>query len=164
MKQAISKKELGQLRRTHLGRYLFELNKFYKSVSVEYIQKNGFPELTPALLSTISQINLEGGTEMQELVRRMKSTKQAVSRTLKTCEEYGYIQRTQASNDGRALNISFLPKGLKLMKVAAEAIAISENEVSDAMGKGKFQQLKQLLATAVESLDLVNVDESEESL
>lgn len=163
MKRALSSKELGQLRRTHIGRYLFELNKFYKNVSIEYIQKNGFPELTPALLSTISQIDLEHGTEMQELVRRMRSTKQAVSRTLKTCEEFGYIERLQASNDGRALNISFLPKGIKLMKIAAEAIAISEKRISDSIGKVKFQELKQLLATAVDSLDLVSVDRTEES-
>lgn len=49
------------------------------------------------------------------------------------------------------------------MKVAAEAIAISEKQLSDSIGKVKFQELKQLLATAVDSLDLVTVDRTEES-
>lgn len=158
MKQLPTKKELGQIRRTHLGRYLFELDRFYRNISIAIIQKNGFPELTPALLATLSQIDLENGTEMQELVRRMKSTKQAVSRTLKTCEDLGYIERTPAPDDGRALNISFTAKGLKLMKVAAEAISMTEKRVSDSLGKVKFQDLKQLLASAVENLDLVVVD------
>lgn len=98
---------------------------------------------------------------MQELIRRMRSTKQAVSRILKTCEELEYIERVQAANDGRALNIYFLSRGLKLMKIAAEAIAISEKKIAESIGKTKFQELKQLLADAAESLDLVRVDQDE---
>jgi DNA-binding MarR family transcriptional regulator len=149
---------LAQVRKTHLGRHLFELNKAYKKVSLEFIQSHGFPEMTAGYLYVLSQIDLRDGTDMQAVVERVGASKQAVSRTIMTCEELGYIERLSSASDRRSLVICFKPKGLKLMSVAAQAIAAAEDAFASKLGKTKFELLKSKLEEASAVLDLIKVD------
>ena len=149
---------IAKIRRTHIGRHLFELNKLYKRTTLEYIQAHGFPEMTSSHLHLLSQISLKNGTGTQTVIERVGASKQAVSRTVVACESLGYIERVSVSTDRRAFILRFTPKGLKLMAVASHAISLAERMFIQRMGKAKFDALKTQLEQVSEILDLVQVD------
>ncbi len=150
-------RKISEIRKTHIGRALFELERFYTRTSIDLIQKEGFPELTSGILSTLSQVDFESGTEMNTLIERLQTSKQAVSRMLKTCEELKFIKRVAHPSDGRAVIVVFDQKGIALMKTATRAIEKTEAEMSRQIGDQFFEDIKNSLLQATARMNLIKL-------
>lgn len=156
-----NKQTIRHIRRSHLGRQLFELNKHYIHYSLAILRENGFPEMTQGYLTVLSQIDLEGGTGMKELIVRVGTSKQGVSRTLATCEDLGFIRRKPLETDQRGKKLVFTRRGEALMAAAAEAIEQTETYYRRLLGKRVFGDFKRILTSLNKELELVKVDRTD---
>lgn len=145
------------LRRTHLGRHLYELNRAYKKVTMAYL-KETYPEFTEGYLQLLSQLDLQHPTPTAVLIARMGVSKQAVSRTLKTCEKLGYVQRQIDPEDSRVYLVGFTSLGLELMTCAGQGIARAEAQFREQLGQQSFEHLKETLASASKTFNLIHID------
>lgn len=152
------KEQVMNIRREHLGRYLHELQRYYRDMSIHLIKQNGFPQLTAGMLDMLSQIDLDGGTEMKEITRRTRLTKQAVSKMIKTCQDADFIETITSNEDGRAVRIIFSETGQALMLYASKCIKEMESHFENIIGKDDFMNLKRIVDKAATKLKLIDVD------
>ena len=151
-------RDLAELRRTHIGRYLFELEKAYSDITVPFIQNKGFSEFTRGQLQVLGLLHLNKPTPMKELIEKSDLSKQAVSRMVGVCEKNKFVKRVTSETDARAWDIIFTDKGKKLMRTAGDAILFAEKAFEDQLGKRTFNELKSLLAKAATELVHIEVD------
>lgn len=150
--------KIRKFRKTHIGRYLYELYYAFNLISVPYIQKNGFEEFTEGQLNILGHININKATPTQYLIEKLGLSKQAISRMITLCERNGYIERKQSMTDLRSKDIIFSPKGIQLMITAKKATEYAEAEMEKKLGSGSYNILKEKLADACHELDLIKID------
>jgi DNA-binding MarR family transcriptional regulator len=92
----------------------------------------------------LANIKPEGITN-NELARKARVTKQAMSKLVKELVSMGYVVTRQNGSDKRSIDISLTPKGKKLVLSARQRVAELEKEYEDLLGKKKFQEVKETL-------------------
>ena len=147
-----------EVRRNHLGRLLFNLESHFRSMSIPYIQEHGFPEFTPAILSVVGHMHLSRSTPQAEIVARNVTSKQAISKLVDQCVQLNLVSVTASESDRRSRELSFTPKGLKLMQVAASAIQFAQGQIRDELGKKQYDALREALTKACTQLNLDGTD------
>ncbi len=150
--------EIIRIRKSHIGRYVFELNKAFKQISIPYIRDKGFEEFTEGQMQILGQLSLTRSTPVSQVTENLEISKQAISRMISLCEKNGYIKKTPSKEDSRSVNIEFTKKGKRLLTVAVDAIKVAEADFEKRLGKKKFKELKNILSDACNKLDLINID------
>ncbi|TBR37778.1 MarR family transcriptional regulator [Marinomonas agarivorans] len=148
---------IAEKRASHLGRYVYEINKEFKRLSVPYIQNNGFDSFTEGQLQVLAELNLTCPTPLKKLYQKEGISKQAISRMVSTCEKNGYIRRTTSADDKRSIDVVFTERGQALMAVAAQAIDHAEKHFIAKLGEHQFMVLKKCLSETCDRMGVIDV-------
>ena len=85
------------------------------------------------------------------LAERAGMSKQAMNQLLRTLEGLGYLERSDAPDEGRARVVRLTKRGRAAYAKAHEILRDIEREWSTELGPRRFTQLKQLLLRVWES-------------
>ena len=121
---------------------------------VTQINAAGFKDITRADIDVIACIPTDGA-RANDIVKRLKISKQAVSQKVESLERRGYIRRANDRDDGRSFLIKFTKRGLKLLEVALSGTEEIESVYADRLGNRDFRALKAGLHELCEQLDLL---------
>jgi DNA-binding MarR family transcriptional regulator len=87
-----------------------------------------------------------------ELAKRARITKQAMSKVVKNLEAGGYILTRKHANDNRSAVIFLTDNGKRLLISAAESFLEIQDEYTDIIGQEDADSLKQILGKLVFAL------------
>jgi DNA-binding MarR family transcriptional regulator len=79
------------------------------------------------------------------LAERAGMSKQAINQLLRSLEGYGYVERTDALDEGRARTVRFTKRGRAAYSKMIDILRGIEREWSAELGPKDFAQLKTLL-------------------
>jgi DNA-binding MarR family transcriptional regulator len=82
-----------------------------------------------------------GGTTNNELAKRTKVTKQAMSKVIKELQTMGYIIAKEHEADKRSISLMLSEKGKKLVLNSRHRMLALHHEYEGLLGKKKFNDL-----------------------
>lgn len=98
-------------------------------------------------------VNIEPqGIINNELAKKARITKQAMSKVVKNLEAEGYIRTCKHASDNRASVISLTDEGKKLIICAAESFQEIQEEYTGIIGEQDAASLKQILRKLISNL------------
>ena len=117
---------------------------------VSELNAAGFGELR---LPHIAVLQYPGpdGVRPGTLAERAGMSKQAMNRLLGSLEDFGYLVRNDAPDEGRARVVRFTKRGHAAYAKAHDILRDIEREWRDELGPKDFAQLKALLSRVWES-------------
>lgn len=108
------------------------------------LHEHGFDDIDAPQLSVILWPGPEG-MRPSDLAARMRVTKQALNYLLGDLERLGYLERHPDPDDRRARRIALTARGRALVPVIRDAVSEVEREWTDALGRERFAELRDLL-------------------
>jgi len=105
----------------------------------------GFDDLRPAHTAVFQHIEA-GGSRLTDLAERAQITKQSMGYLVDYLEQHGYVERRPDASDRRATRICLTERGWSQVRAALGIIAVLEQEWTDALGRPRIEQLRELLA------------------
>jgi DNA-binding MarR family transcriptional regulator len=104
----------------------------------------GFDELKLPHMAVL-QYPGPDGFRPSELAERAGMSKQAMNQLLQSLERYGYIQRGDAEDGGRARVVTSTERGRAAWDKMLEVLYDIERDWRETLGEERFAQLKHLL-------------------
>jgi len=104
----------------------------------------GFKELRVPHMAVL-QFPGPDGVRPTALAERAGVSKQAMNQLLRSLEGYGYIERSDAPDEGRARAVHFTERGRAAYAKVHDILRDIEREWSTELGPTDFAQLKELL-------------------
>jgi DNA-binding MarR family transcriptional regulator len=141
---------MGQRQRS-LPRLLGLLKKDMDARITDKLVQRGYADFKLGDLVLIVNIQPEG-TINNELARRARITKQAMSKVVKNLEAGGYILTRKNANDNRSSVIFLTDNGKRLLISAAEAFREIQDEYVGIIGQEDTDTLKEILGKLVFTL------------
>ena len=111
---------------------------------VEKLQQRGYNNFKLGDLVVIINIQPEGIIN-NELAKKARITKQAMSKVVKYLESEGYIHTTRHASDNRAILISLTDNGKRLLIAAFETFEEIQAEYTAVVGDEDTEALKKVL-------------------
>jgi DNA-binding MarR family transcriptional regulator len=109
------------------------------------LNEAGFDDLRLPHIAVLSYPGPDG-CRPSELAERAGISKQAMNQLLQSLEQLGYIERSDAEEDGRARVVHLTERGNAAWYKEFEILAEIEVEWRAILGDKPFEQLKQILA------------------
>ncbi|SEW18624.1 transcriptional regulator, MarR family [Chitinophaga sp. YR573] len=138
-------------RQRSLIRLLGLLKKDMDFKITEKLQQKGYDNFKLGDLVLIVNIQPEGIIN-NELAKRARITKQAMSKVVKNLEAGGYILTRKHENDNRSAVIFLTDNGKRLLISAAESFREIQEEYTDIIGQEDADSLKLILGKLVSTL------------
>lgn len=138
-------------RQQSLIRMLGLLKKDMDCRIMQKLQQKGYNNFKLGDLVLIVNIDPQGIIN-NELARKARITKQAMSKVVKNLEAGGFIHTSKHANDARAAIISLTDEGKKLIICAAESFQEIQEEYTHIVGEENADALSQILRKLVFSL------------
>ena len=110
----------------------------------------GFEELSMPHIAVL-QFPGPDGVRPSTLAERAGMSKQAMNRLLGSLEEFGYLIRSNASDEGRARVVRFTKRGHAAYSKIHDILSHIEREWTAELGTKDFAELKKLLARVWDS-------------
>jgi len=104
----------------------------------------GFTELRLPHMAVL-QFPGPDGVRPSTLAERAGMSKQAMNQLLRSLESYGYIERSDAEDEGRARAVNFTARGRAAYAKVYEVLRDIERDWSAKLGPSDFGRLKKLL-------------------
>ena len=127
-------------------------------VPAEAIQRRIIRELNAAGFKELSLPHMAllrypgpDGARPGVLAERAGMSKQAMNRLLGTLEDFGYLVRSDAPDEGRARLVRFTKRGHAAWAKALEVLREIEREWAVELGQRDFAKLKEILCRVWES-------------
>jgi DNA-binding MarR family transcriptional regulator len=117
---------------------------------IKELNKAGFEELSMPHMAVL-QFPGPDGVRPGTLAERAGMSKQAMNRLLGSLEDFGYLVRNDAPNEGRARVVRFTKRGHAAYAKVHDILRNIEHEWSAELGPRDFAQLKALLSRVWES-------------
>jgi DNA-binding MarR family transcriptional regulator len=111
---------------------------------IKELNAAGFKELR-LLHMAVLQFPGPDGVRPSTLAERAGMSKQAMNQLLRSVENLGYIERSDAPGEGRARMIRFTKRGRAAYSKVHDILRQIEREWSSELGATRFAQLKELL-------------------
>jgi len=117
---------------------------------IRELNAGGFPELR---LPHMALLRFPGpdGDRPGALAERAGISKQAMNQLLRSLETYGYVERSDAPDEGRARAVHLTERGRAAYQKAIDVLLDIEREWSAELGPTDFKQLKELLGRVWDS-------------
>jgi DNA-binding MarR family transcriptional regulator len=138
-------------RQQSLIRMLGLLKKDMDCRIMQKLQQKGYNDFKLGDLVLIVNIEPQGIIN-NELAKKARITKQAMSKVVKNLEAGGFIRTCKHASDARAAVISLTGEGKKLIICAAESFEEIQQEYTHIIGQQDTDALKQILKKLVFSL------------
>ncbi len=100
----------------------------------------GYSDFKMAHVPVLMNIDV-GGTTNNELAKRIKVTKQAMSKVIRELQAMGYIKATVADGDKRSMTLNLTERGKKLVLNSRQRMIGLHQEYQKLLGEEKFNQL-----------------------
>jgi len=126
------------------GKILSHLKRQFDSWAMAEFAANGYEDFKMGYMPLLANITPEGITN-NELARKARVTKQAMSKLVKELVSLGYVATHEHGHDKRSVEIYLTSKGKKLVISARQKLAALEKEYEDLLGKKKFDDVKEQL-------------------
>ncbi|NSL90130.1 MarR family winged helix-turn-helix transcriptional regulator [Chitinophaga solisilvae] len=140
------------LRPNSLARYLSLIKKDADSRLTDKLQERGYVNFR--LSDMVLLVNIDPyGTINNELAKKARISKQAMSKIVKSLIAEGFIGTRKHDTDNRASIIFITEKGKELMINASEAVEELTAFYTAVIGQDDMQQLKQILGRLLEGLE-----------
>ena len=117
---------------------------------IKELNAAGFDELSMPHMAVL-QFPGPDGARPGTLAERAGMSKQAMNRLLGSLEDFGYLVRNDAPEEGRARVVRFTKRGHAAYAKVHHILRDIEHEWSAELGSGSFAQLKELLSRVWES-------------
>jgi DNA-binding MarR family transcriptional regulator len=118
----------------------------------EALITNGYPDFKLAHMPFIMNIANEG-TNNNDLAKRARVTKQAMSKVSKELQKLGYIQTKVDPKDKRSSIFLLTDKGKKFIIEARLCVKSLMDEYRKAIGKNKFDTMLQTMVEVIQYND-----------
>ncbi len=119
---------------------------------MEQFEEQGYHDMKIMYMPLLMNIYAEGITN-NELAKRARVTKQAMSKIVKELIDLGFIDSRQDTIDKRSSIITLTTKGKKLVINARQRVAAKEAEYAKLVGEKKFEDLKEILINIIQYND-----------
>ena len=134
------------------GRLLSNALRRFEDRVLELLAQSGYPEARRTHVNLTRHLDLEG-TRITELARRAAMTNAAMTELIDQCVQLGWVQRENDPTDKRVRIVSFTSEGLKWLDAFGRAVQQAQQEMSEAIGGSRLQQLMRSLARYAPSQD-----------
>lgn len=134
-----------QMSHPNWGKLISRLKKEFDAQITGALGQEGYGDFKFGYMQLLMNIELQGVTN-NELARRAKITKQAMSKLVKELVEDGYIRTEAHELDRRSSIIYLTTKGKKLVIVVRSKVQELEKEYHKLLGRQRFEDLKETLA------------------
>lgn len=134
------------------GKLLAQLKRQFDTWAVAELASHGYADFKMAYMPLLMNIQPEGITN-NELAKKARVTKQAMSKVVKELLEFGYIKTSEHDTDKRSAVIYLTSKGKKMVITARMRMLEVEKEYEALIGKKKFEELKESLRTIIQHRD-----------
>jgi DNA-binding MarR family transcriptional regulator len=147
-----SLKELRRYRNTRLYRTLGRVYRVYNRMLLEGLHARGFEDVTLAFAQVLSNVDTRG-TRIGVLAERAGVTRQAAGQLVAEVERAGYVERSAAKEDARAVVVRFTPRGKKMLATVFELVESIEEGFAQPLAAGDFERLRLSLAQLADRID-----------
>jgi DNA-binding MarR family transcriptional regulator len=134
------------------GKVLSYLKKQFDEWATERLSQNGYKDFRMVYMPVIMNIDLEG-TNNNELAKRARVTKQAMSKVIKELQSGGYISSKVDPKDKRSIIFFLTERGKKIVLEARLSVKELMDEYRVFLGKTKFDAMLQTMLEIVEYND-----------
>lgn len=134
------------------GKIITLLKKQFDNWATEELADNGYDDFKMSYMPLLVNISPEGITN-NELAKKARVTKQAMSKIVKELIALGYVETEVHGQDKRSANVYLTNKGKKLLITARTKVLDLEKKYEQLLGKRKFEELKGLLLLIIEDHD-----------
>ena len=152
MKQTETDKKLlefQQAKHRSIVKLISHLRRHYDVWVVSEFCAHGYDDFKIAYMPLLMNIHPEGITN-NELAKKAKVTKQAMSKVVKELVEANYIRTETHGGDKRSSIIYLTAKGKKMVMTARDRVMMLEKEYEGLLGKRRFAELKEMLTVLVD--------------
>ena len=134
------------------GKLISHLKRQFDTWATAELENHGYSDFKMGYMPLLMNIHPEGITN-NELAKKAKVTKQAMSKVVKELVEAGYIRTETHGQDKRSSIIYLTTKGKKLVLSARSKVFDLEKEYEAFVGKKKFEELKEWLTKIIDYHD-----------
>jgi len=145
-------KELEYLKNCNYGRLLKILRGQFDIWVTEQLTTRHHFDFKLAHMPFIMNISIEG-TNNNELARRARVTKQAMSKVSKELQDLGYIQVKEDPKDKRITIYTLTDRGKRFVIEARKCVVELMDEHRSVVGKAKYDVMLEVMAQLVEYQD-----------
>ena len=126
------------------GKILNLLKRQFDAIAIAELAKLGYDDFKMGHMPLLMNIHPEGITN-NELAKKAKVTKQAMSKVVKELVQAGYIETEEHGQDKRSAVIVLTTKGKKFVLTVRQRLFDLETEYVKLLGKQKFEGVKESL-------------------
>ncbi|HEY9036228.1 MAG TPA: MarR family transcriptional regulator [Pseudomonadales bacterium] len=137
----------------NLCRHLGDISRLAEQRLMQQMVQRGYRGLRPTWVQVLPHIGPEG-TRIVDIARHQGISKQAIGQLVSEIEAQGYLLRMTDDRDQRSRRIALSPRGLDLIRDAADIADCVENEFAEFIGPAAMQQLNTLLRRLFKGLQL----------
>lgn len=134
------------------GKIITLLKKQFDNWATEELTKHGYDNFKMSYMPLLVNIRPDGITN-NELAKKARLTKQAMSKIVKELTALGYVETEVHGQDKRSSNVYLTTKGKKLLISAKTKVIDLEKRYEQLLGKKKFDELKETLAKIIDHHD-----------
>ncbi|WP_121353866.1 MarR family winged helix-turn-helix transcriptional regulator [Flavisolibacter nicotianae] len=135
-----------------VGKLISHIKRHFDAWAMSEFCEHGYADFKMGYMPLIMNIHPEGITN-NELAKKARVTKQAMSKVVKELAEAHYIATEPDGKDKRSSIIYLTPKGKKLVLSAKERVLSLEKEYEQVLGKKGLAQFKEMLNKLIEYHD-----------
>ncbi len=135
------------------GTYTAAIQRAQAKVGCDDVPASGEPILSAMEWS---------GASLEEVIRRLGVTKQAVSQSVETLVARGYLERARDSSDRRRVTLSLTPRGRIAGKAARAAIEQVDRDLQARVGADSIRRTRETLVALLEVKRKSQAQEAEE--
>jgi DNA-binding MarR family transcriptional regulator len=140
------------IKRESYGKILHYMKRQFDQWVVQELVEHNHHDFKMAHMPFIMNIAPEG-INNNDLAKRARVSKQAMSKVAKELQELGYITSKTDPNDGRSTIFSLTDHGKKFVVDARVCVKNLMDEYREAIGKNKFDTMIQAMLEIIEYND-----------
>lgn len=144
--------EFYQTKHRSIAKLIGHLRKHLDAWAMNEFAVHGYTDFKIGYMPFLMNIHPDGITN-NELAKKAKVTKQAMSKVVNELSKADYIHTQTHGTDKRSSIIYLTAKGKKLVLAVRERVLDLEKEYESILGKQKFTALKDMLTRLVEHHD-----------
>lgn len=144
--------EFHQHKHKSVGKLISHLKRHFDAWAMTEFCEHGYTDFKMGYMPLIMNIRPEGITN-NELAKKARVTKQAMSKVVRELTEADYITAETDGKDKRSSIIYLTPKGKQLVLAARDRVLDLEKTYEKLLGKKELLQFKEMLFKLIDYHD-----------
>lgn len=136
-----------------VGQLLFKAARLWNEAAIQRVRAMGEPRLRVAHTAVFPHLDIDSGTRLTELARRMGVSKQAAQQLIDDLCEMGLVARVPDPTDKRANRVVWTARGQQGLMRGLGVLTEMERELAAAVGEARMDQLRTGLWALLDALD-----------